>query len=115
MDPWTLPASGPSFDSFIHHVHSLDNHCARIMHIFPLLLSISSPTSLAVVMSTGISIENLRRDRETRMNYLKEVMVRILNFFFFFSLTGFSFFNHFEPYLKKKKKKNINFRFCSRA
>lgn len=61
------------------------------MHIFPLLLSISSPTSLAVVMSTGISIENLRRDRETRMNYLKEVMVRILNFFFFFSLTGFSF------------------------
>lgn len=35
MDPWTLPASGPSFDSFIHHVHSLDNHCARIMHIFP--------------------------------------------------------------------------------
>lgn len=61
------------------------------MHIFPLLLSISSPTSLAVVMSTGISIENLRRDRETRMNYLKEIMVRILNFFFFFSLTGFSF------------------------
>lgn len=54
------------------------------MHIFPLLLSISSPTSLAVVMSTGISIENLRRDRETRMNYLKEVMVRILNFSFFF-------------------------------
>lgn len=49
---------------------------------FSPLLSISSPKSLAVVMSTGISIENLRRDRETRMNYLKEVMVRILNFFF---------------------------------
>lgn len=38
------------------------------------------------------------------MNYLKEVMVRILNFlFFFFEL--FLFFNLFVSYLKKKKRK----------
>lgn len=63
---------------------------------FSPLLSISSPKSLAVVMSTGISIENLRRDRETRMNYLKEVMVRILNFFFSFFFEWFLFFNLFS-------------------
>lgn len=35
------------------------------------------------------------------MNYLKEVMVRILDFFFFES---FLFFNLFVSYSKKKKK-----------
>lgn len=37
------------------------------------------------------------------MNYLKEVMVRILNFLFFFE--WFLFFNLFVSYLKKKKRK----------
>lgn len=43
------------------------------------------------------------------MNYLKEVMVRFLDFFFFFE--WFLFFNLFVSYSKKKK--NINFRYCS--
>lgn len=37
------------------------------------------------------------------MNYLKEVMVRILNFLFFF-FEWFLFFNLFVSYLKKKEK-----------
>lgn len=39
------------------------------------------------------------------MNYLKEVMVRILDFFFFFE--SFLFFNLFVSYSKKKKKISI--------
>lgn len=38
------------------------------------------------------------------MNYLKEVMVRILDFFFF---EWFLFFNLFVSYSKKKKKISI--------
>ena len=48
---WTLPALGPSFDSFIHHVHSLDKHCTRIMHIFPSSFYFVTDSRLVVLMS----------------------------------------------------------------